>query len=305
MKKAIAFWVLLLTLCSLPACAAENSGQEPTTGESIAEETVIDVQYYREAESLPTVDSVTDLELFHSAYDSVNGTITQMRYYYRSAAEAGNAPERIAQYLFYLRETGFTLEEDGINVDISLDGTPLASIRITGTTMELGIDLVQTSQKGTRATEPTVISVGDTITLDFVEMTIDGIYRGDEIKEDDGPNTYHQRTSNSNNQIFWLETTMKNIGTTKFSLWGINKYIAEITFDDTYTYEAKINKLVGMGNSELTPFESAKVYIWAEIPIEMLDNYENAVIRFAFNDGFERAETEAFESMKHCFELNA
>lgn len=143
------------------------------------------------------------------------------------------------------------------------------------------------------------------ITLNFVEMTIDGIYRGDEIKEDDGPNTYHQRTSNSNNQIFWLETTMKNIGTTKFSLWGINKYIAEITFDDTYTYEAKISKLVGMGNSELTPFESAKVYIWSEIPIEMLDTYENAVIRFAFNDGFERAETEAFESMKHCFELNA
>ena len=52
------------------------------------------------------------------------------------------------------------------------------------------------------------------------------------------------------------------------------------------------------------PFESAKVYIWAEIPIEMLDNAKTVSIRFGFNDNFDRADEKAFDCMKNRFEYN-
>lgn len=264
-----------------------------------------EVKYYREASELPTVDSVTGLELSHSASDSYNGKITRMRYYYDAPKGIKNAPEMIDQYLAYLKDNGYTVSEDGINVEISLNGNSLASIVIMGTTMEVGIDIGQTNRKNTDIPAVKEIKAGDTITLDFVEIKVDGIHRAYEIKEDDGPDTYHRRVSNSNNQMFWLETTMKNVGTETFGIWGINKYFAEIVFDGTYTYEASIDKMVGMGNTELMPFESAKVYIWSEVPIEMLDKYKDVVIRFGFNDNFDRADTKDFDSMKNRFEFSS
>lgn len=275
------------------------------TNNTAETEAILDVKYYREANELPTVDSVTGLELSHSASDSYNGTITRMRYYYDAPSGVKNAPEMIDQYLAYLKENGYTVTEDSINVEVSLDGNPLASIVIMGTMMEVGIDIGQTNQKDTDVPAVKEISAGDTITLDFIEIKVDGIHRAYEIKEDDGPDTYHRRVSNSNNQMFWLETTMKNIGTTTFDIWGINKYFAEIIFDNTYTYEASIDKLVGMGNTKLKPFESAKVYIWAEIPAEMLDKYEDVVIRFAFNDNFDKSDKKEFDSMKNRFEFSS
>lgn len=62
--------------------------------------------------------------------------------------------------------------------------------------------------------------------------------------------------------------------------------------------------MVGMGNTELKPFESAKVYIWAEIPIEMLDSAKTVSIRFGFNDNFDRADEKSFDCMKNRFEYN-
>ena len=264
----------------------------------------VEVQYYREAKDLPTVDSVTGLELSQSAYDSSNGTITRMRYYYQAPTGAKNGPEMIEEYLAYLRDNGFTVQEDGINADVSRNGTTLAAIQITGTSMMVGIDLVQKDANREPIQEVKTVSPGDTITLDFVEIKIDDIHHGAEIKEDDGPNTYHRRPSNNSNQMFWLETTMKNTGTSTFNIWGIKKYFAEIVFDGKYSYEASIDKLVGMGNTELKPFESAKVYIWAEIPAEMLNQYQHVSIRFAFNDYFERADEKDFDSMQNRFEFH-
>lgn len=282
-----------------------SSVTENNENTAATEAAVVEAKYYREANELPTVDSITGLELSHSASDSYNGTITRMRYYYDAPSGVKNAPEMIDQYLAYLKENGYTVTEDGINVEVSLDGNPLASIVIMGTMMEVGIDIGQKNQKNTEVPAVKEVSAGDTITLDFVEIKVDGIHRAYEIKEDDGPDTYHRKVSNSNNQMFWLETTMKNVGTETFGIWGINKYFAEITFDGTYTYEASIDKMVGMGNTELTPFESAKVYIWAEIPIEMLDKYKDVVIRFAFNDNFDKSDKKEFDSMKNRFEFSS
>ena len=271
----------------------EAAVQEPKT-----------VKYYREAEKLPTVDSVTNLEMYHSAYDSSNGTITRMRYYYRASKDVKKAPEMIDQYLAYLKEHGYTVQEDGINVSVSLNGVSLASIQITGTSMEVGIDTVPGNTVANEVREVKKISAGETVKLDFLEMKINGVYHGPEIREDDGRNTYHRRANNSNNQMFWLETTMKNVGTNTFGLWGLRKYYAEIVFDGKYTYEASIDKMVGMGNSELTPFESAKVYVYAEIPKEMLNQYSNVVVRFAFNDYFEKADNASFDTLKNRFEFS-
>lgn len=275
-----------------------------TEGKSETQPSDVDVKYYREASELPTVDSVTGLELFHSANDSNNGKITRMRYYYKAKSGQTNGPDLIEQYLTYLRENGYTLKEDGINVDVSLNGKPLASLQITGMSMEARIDLGEANPQNGDIPEIRTVSKGETVILDFVEFTVEGIARAAEIREDDGKNTYHRRPSNSKNQMFWLQTTMKNIGTETFSLFGINKYFAEIVFDDKYTYEANIDKMVGMGNTELKPFESAKVYIWAEIPIEMLDNAKTVSIRFGFNDNFDRADEKAFDCMKNRFEYN-
>lgn len=283
--------------------ASSNAAGDDSIDATETEAAAVTVKYYREAGELVTVDSVSDLEFSYSATNSYNGTVTRMRYYYKAPSGATNALEMIDQYLNYLREHGYTVSENGIDVEVSLDGRCLASIVIMGTTVEVGIDIDRTDSEETNPRAIRQIATGDTIALDFLEMKIAGIHRADEIREDDGPNTYHQGASNSNNQMFWLETTMKNTGTSTFDIWGNGRYVAQIVFDDAYTYEAGMTKLVGMGSTKLTPMESAKVYIYAEIPKEMLDRYSNVRIRFGFNDQFERSATKEFDDMKNRFEF--
>lgn len=326
MKKLVSLSVFLAIMISLTACSsskttpvapateapvAVHATEETAPNIEIVETTeaqVSEILYFEEASALPTPDSVTKLDRSGSGSGSSNGIVTSIYYSYTSFKNQDKTSEMFDEYLAYLRNNGFTLEENGPDTAVYLDGVKLVTININGTTMKLNIDPNAVNKQNTESFESTAVSLGETIKLDFAEITLNEIRYADAIVEKAGGVTYKKSTANSGNQMFWLETTMKNVGTSAFGFFGFDKFVAKIIFDDTYVYDAQFEKL--SGGMDISPFESAKVYICADVPTEMLNKYTTVKIQFAFNDYFNPGEKEFgqtldINSLKYRFELEA
>lgn len=126
------------------------------------------------------------------------------------------------------------------------------------------------------------VSVGETITLDFVELVIGEPSYGEQLKE----NTSVSKGSKEN-LFYFLPVTLVNLGGEAVSL--TNSTMVKITFDDKYSYEGNALNF----GSEVLPMADTETFFYAEVPPRVLENFEKVDIQFGFTNGFEDYDWEA------------
>ena len=126
------------------------------------------------------------------------------------------------------------------------------------------------------------VSVGETITLDFVELVIGEPSYGEQLKE----NTSVSKDSKEN-LFYFLPVTLVNLGGEAVSL--TNSTMVKITFDDKYSYEGYALNF----GSEVLPMADTETFFYAEVPPRVLENFEKVDIQFGFTNGFEDYDWEA------------
>jgi len=135
-----------------------------------------------------------------------------------------------------------------------------------------------------------IIHSGDTIELDFVEMSIEGISTAKAIY----PDKYEKYISHYLEDIegetyVCIYGNMKNISGETYEI--IYNTYASILFDNQYNYEGAM--IIDEGDSlsyfsvDFKPLQSAKYYIYASVPDEMLESYTTVNMTFGFKEGFE------------------
>lgn len=120
------------------------------------------------------------------------------------------------------------------------------------------------------------VNTGDTITLDFVEITIGDVANGPEMTE--GYSSYIP--SNESNQFFWLTADLMNTSGNAFPLYNMS---VRLTFDDKYNYEGDVRCFT---SSDMDPLVQNKIYIYAEVPATLMETYQTVTVQFGFNDEF-------------------
>ena len=120
------------------------------------------------------------------------------------------------------------------------------------------------------------VSVGETITLDFVELVIGEPSYGEQLKE----NTSVSKDSKEN-LFYFLPVTLVNLGGEAVSL--TNSTMVKITFDDKYSYEGYALNF----GFEVLPMADTETFFYAEVPPRVLENFEKVDIQFGFTNGFE------------------
>lgn len=148
-----------------------------------------------------------------------------------------------------------------------------------------------------------IINFGDTINLDFAEITIDGFGSGDGITvEEDDRTSYF----NKGHYTAYLSGTIKNLHTTYIDPSASNSYVTMI-FDDKYTYTGSIYAMSSSWDG-VAALETCNFYVYAEVSEEIIETFSTVKITFGFTENFESPEIYMFKDFEKCdyiYELNA
>lgn len=133
------------------------------------------------------------------------------------------------------------------------------------------------------------ISFNELISLDFVEITIEGAASADEIRPDNPKRVYSYKSDKDDETYVYLYGTIKNVSGEKFEF--ADHMYAKMTFDDKYNFNASITADEGGDFSYiyayLDPLKSEKFYIIASIPDELAEQFNEVEVKFGFREGFD------------------
>ena len=155
------------------------------------------------------------------------------------------------------------------------------------------------------ADEPefTIINLGDNITTDFLEMTIESASEAQELKPTDTSSVYSYMPDKDAETYFYLTGNMKNVSGDTYS---VEDMCATFCFDDKYNYTAYIAADNG-GNDfygdSVKPFGSVKYYLYSSIPDELINSYSTCVVKFGFHDNFEHDYKDDFNVYEHIYKI--
>lgn len=147
------------------------------------------------------------------------------------------------------------------------------------------------------------LNIGDKITLDFVEFTVDSASWSDELKPTDTNGVYSYMPDEENESYFWLCGTMKNISGNAYS---VEDLVSEIVFDNKYTYTAHLAADDG-GNDfygdYVNPLCSVKYYIYISAPDEIKEIYNTTTVKFGFEKNFAGSYYDDFEDCDYLYTI--
>lgn len=150
----------------------------------------------------------------------------------------------------------------------------------------------------------TTLNFGDTISTDFVEMTIQKAETAQELYPTDTSGSYNYKPDQDGETYFYVLGTIKN---TSGDSYDVEDMRIVMTFDGKYNYSGYIAADDG-GNdfygSYVKPFGSVKYYMYASIPDELISTYSTCVVKFAFHENFEHDRKSDFSVYEHCYEIN-
>ena len=148
------------------------------------------------------------------------------------------------------------------------------------------------------------IKIGDTIALDFVEMTIDSTGVSDTILPVDTSRVYSYISDIENEQYFYVKGTIKNLSGESYD---VEDLFAQFVFDDKYTYNAI---LAACANSNdfydeyVKPLGTVVYYIHASIPDELIQTYTHCSIVFGFQNEFGGTRYISEDDCDYLFRMN-
>ena len=104
----------------------------------------------------------------------------------------------------------------------------------------------------------------------------------------------------------YLTGTLKNLSGNTYNVEDI---LAQMVFDGTYAYNAKLTACAWTNNffgENVKPLGTVKYYIYASIPDELIDNYEECEIKFGFANEFSVSRYDLVEdNCNYLFTLTA
>ena len=147
------------------------------------------------------------------------------------------------------------------------------------------------------------VKTGDVISLDFVEISVGGVKYADKLSEKSNHVTYSYTPSNEDNVIFWLGVTLKNVSSTGYQL--AFRSMVNVIFDDKYTYKGEMRNLVGGSGMSMDPLVENNIYICAEVPRSIAEEYESVAVQFGFNENFEQVNSfnDTVETLDYQYEF--
>lgn len=135
----------------------------------------------------------------------------------------------------------------------------------------------------------TTVELGELVSLDFTEFTIDGWGQGEEVYPDNPTGYYHYMPDTENQSYFYTWGTLKNISGNSFEF--SNSSLCSVTFDGKYNYVGNLEADEGGDFSYiyayLDPLVSEKFYIIVSIPDELANSFSTAEVKFAFMENFD------------------
>ena len=130
------------------------------------------------------------------------------------------------------------------------------------------------------------LSPGDTVELDFVTLTVDGVSIQDEIYPEDTSGVYLYYEDKENAAYIFLKGTIKNLAGENLE----SRYVqGKISINDFYNYDADLiiaPDPAALTDYALAPLQEAPFYLYASVPQEAVDLLEQGVITLSFNDMF-------------------
>lgn len=151
----------------------------------------------------------------------------------------------------------------------------------------------------------TPISLGDKITVDFAEITIDECGIKEDLKTSikTGSTTYISGSDAvSGSKYVYMRGTIKNTSTSEISNVSIGGK-AEI---DGYSYNVDSISIIeesGSYASGIAPLMTYKYTLYAKVPNELADNHQSCVLNIGFNENFEWSSTKELSEYKYGYTL--
>lgn len=152
----------------------------------------------------------------------------------------------------------------------------------------------------------TAISLGDKITVDFAEITVDECGIKEDLKTSikTGNITYTTGPDAvSGSKYVYMRGTIKNTSTSEISNVSIGGK-AEI---DGYSYNVdSISIIEENGNSaySIAPLMTYKYTLYAKVPNELADSHQSCVLNIGFDKNFEWGSSKELSEYKYGYTLN-
>lgn len=152
-----------------------------------------------------------------------------------------------------------------------------------------------TTEAAASKEEYQTVNFGDTISLDFAEITINEFGSGDGIVEQEGNST---SSFNKGHFMAYLKGTIKNTYSTYIKPESSNSYVTMI-FDDKYTYTGSIRAMASSFDG-VPALETCGFYVYADVSEEIINTFTTVKVIFGFTENFESPEIYSFEDFEKC-----
>ena len=143
------------------------------------------------------------------------------------------------------------------------------------------------------------IRLGEVITLEFVEMTLEELQVSDKILPQKTSSVYSYIPDVENEQFFCITGELKNLSGNSYD---VEQIYAEMVFDDKYTYSANLlacawtNDFYG---NNVKPLGTVKYHIYSSVPDELINSWSTCIITFGFQNEFE-SESYSYVEKEEC-----
>ena len=152
------------------------------------------------------------------------------------------------------------------------------------TSVQAGIALIGESFPNAIASE---VNIADTISLEFVEMTLESLNISDKILPEDTDSGYLYISDVENEQYFCIAGTLKNLSGASYDVENI--YV-EMVFDEKYTYAGQLSACAWTNDfygSNVKPLGTVKYYLHTSVPDELIDSWATCSVTFGFKENFD------------------
>lgn len=157
---------------------------------------------------------------------------------------------------------------------------------------------VDKSEKGDA--EFTTVNLGDTVTTDFISMSLDSVKTAASKLESPKGDSYIE--SEDGKTLFYISGSAKNLDSDRYEL-EYNIYVV-FTFDDKYNYIGRVCGWNDYPFSYVDPLETVEYSMYVDVPSEVIDSYSKCTAKFAFHKNLEYGYSEDFNDYEYCYQVN-
>ena len=152
----------------------------------------------------------------------------------------------------------------------------------------------------------TQIALGDKITLDFAEITVDESGIKEDIKQSikTGNITYKSGPDPvSGSKYVYMKGTLKNISKSEIS----NVDVGGTVVIDGYSYDVESINIIETNGESVYNLASLTTYtytVYAKVPNELADSHQSCVFNLCFDDNFKWGSKKEVSEYKYGYALN-